>query len=169
MPILSDYSRRRKCRHFLDTIPKSDRILEVGCGAGWVGAYLRVGGWPHFVGVDLAPPADLVGDIRDWQSLGLAAESFDTVVAFEVVEHVDCWDAIFALLRPGGRLLATSPYPATDWICRALEWAGLSQRRTSPHSHLVDFRRVPRFELVDLRRVGLLAQWAVFQKPAVSA
>ena len=42
---------------------------------------------------------------------------------------------------------------------------GLSQRRTSPHSHLIDFRRVPGFELVDLRRVGLLAQWGIFRKP----
>lgn len=165
MPILSDYSRRRKCAHFLAGIPKDHHILEVGAGAGWVGAYLRAGGWSHYTGLDLYPPADVVGDIVQWRALGLAPASFDTIIAFEVVEHVDCWDALRDLLRPGGQVLATSPYPATDWICRLLELAGLSQRRTSPHSHLIDFRRVPGFDLVDLRRVGLLAQWGIFRKP----
>lgn len=165
MPILSDYSRKRKCAHFLARIPKDHHILEVGAGAGWVGDYLRTGGWSHYTGLDLFPPADVVGDILQWRDLGLAPESFDTIIAFEVVEHVDCWAALGALLRPGGQLMATSPYPGTDWICRLLEYAGLSQQRTSPHSHLIDFRTVPGFELVELRRVGLLAQWGLFRKP----
>src|SRR5438093_1241994 len=84
-----------------------------------------------------AGPADIVGDIRSWRSLGIAPESYDAVVAFELVEHVDCLDDLHAILKPGGRLLLTSPVPSRDWICRWLERMRLTQSRTSPHSFLV--------------------------------
>jgi 2-polyprenyl-3-methyl-5-hydroxy-6-metoxy-1,4-benzoquinol methylase len=165
MPLLSDYARKRKCRYFIDRIPKSARVLEVGCGGGWLKAYLRAGRWTNYVGLDLHPPADIVGDIRDWRKLGLHPESFDVIVAFEVVEHGDIFDAMYELLMPGGLLMLTSPVPSRDWICRWLEAAGLAQKRTSPHTHLVRFEDIPRFERVEVRRVGFLAQWGIFRKP----
>ncbi len=165
MPILSDWSRRRKGTFFLDRIPCGSRVLEVGCGSGWVGEYLRDRGCEGYVALDLAGPADVVGDIRDWAVLGLEAGSFDCVVAFEVVEHVDCFREMFDLLKPGGMLLLTSPVPGTDWVCRLLEWVGLAQKRGSAHDHLMNFRDIPLFEVVMIRRVGYLAQWGIFRKP----
>jgi 2-polyprenyl-3-methyl-5-hydroxy-6-metoxy-1,4-benzoquinol methylase len=165
MPWLSDWARGRKCGYFVDRIAKSSRVLEVGCGAGWLGRYMRENGWTGYVGLDVHPPADVVGDVLAWRELGLEPESFDVVIAFEVIEHVDCVDAFFDLLKPGGLLMLTSPTPRWDWACRVLEAAGLAQRRTSPHSHLVDFRGIPRFEPVALRRFGVLSQWGIFRKP----
>jgi len=165
MPILSTHARRGKLRFFFRDIPKDAHILEVGCGDGWLGAQLRAGGWRHYTGLDLCPPADIVGDIRAWRGLGLDPASFDVVVAFELVEHVDCFQEIFDLLKPGGLLLLTSPHPRWDWACRLLESLGLSQRRTSPHAYLIDFHEIPLFEIVRIRRVALLAQWGVFRKP----
>lgn len=85
MPILSSYAQKKKARYFLDGIPKDFRILEVGCGNGWAGNYLKGGGWEHYVGLDLVPPADIVGDIRNWKNLGIEEESFDVIIVFEVV------------------------------------------------------------------------------------
>ncbi len=164
MPLLSNWARRKKCAFFIDPLPKHWRVLEVGAGDGWVGNYMRRGGWDGYVGLDLRGEADVGGDVRDWQELGLAAGSFDAIVAFEVVEHVDCFEAMHALLKPGGVLMLTSPHPKTDWLCACFEWVGLAQKRSSPHTHLVDFRRIPLFEVVEIRRVGFLSQWGTFKK-----
>ena len=164
MAVLNDFARRMKIRFFLDPIPKDARILEIGSGDGWVGKYLRTNGWSHYVGIDIYPPADVVGDIRNWQALGLRAESFDIIVAFEVAEHVDCFKECHDLLKPGGRMLISTPLPRADWILRWLERIGLNQRRTSPHDHLVYLRDVAWFARKDVKTVGGLSQWAIFIK-----
>jgi 2-polyprenyl-3-methyl-5-hydroxy-6-metoxy-1,4-benzoquinol methylase len=164
MPILSRYARWKKIRYFLERIPKQDRILEIGCGSGWAAEYLRNHGWTNYTGIDLYPPADIVGDIRDWKELGMRAGAFDVILAFEVIEHVDCVKECYDLLKPGGRLLVTTPIPGADWFLKWLEAVGLNQKRTSPHEHLTDLRNVPCFEHKDVRRVGFLSQWAVLTK-----
>jgi 2-polyprenyl-3-methyl-5-hydroxy-6-metoxy-1,4-benzoquinol methylase len=161
---LSDIARRRKVRYFLEPIPRDARILEVGSGSGWVGEHLRRHGWTNYVGLDLRPPADVVGDVRDWRALGLEPASFDVVVAFEVVEHVDCWHACHELLRPGGRMLVTTPLPHRDWVLRMLEAARLNQRRTSAHDHLVYLEQAPCFRERRIEVVAGLSQWGVFAK-----
>src|SRR5690242_10252340 len=105
MPLLSDISRRRKIRHFLDPIERDAHILEIGCGFGWVGEYLKGNGWQNYAGLDIVPPADIVGDIKNWRELGLAANSFDVILAFEVIEHVHSFEECFDLLKPGGKLM----------------------------------------------------------------
>ncbi len=164
MPLLSQYARKKKIEYFLDPIPKDARILEVGSGSAWVGDYLKRNGWSHYVGLDLVPPADVVGDILQWRSLGLAPESFDVILAFEVVEHVDCFAECYQLLRPGGLLMLTSPLPRMDWAMKILEVLGLNQKRTSPHNHLINFQEVPFFEQHQIKVVSLLAQWGTFVK-----
>jgi SAM-dependent methyltransferase len=165
MPALSDYAQRKKIDYFLKPLPKDARILEVGCGSRWVGDYLRSNGWRNYVGADLVPPADIVGDIREWRSLGLQAGSFDVVIAFEVIEHVDLVQEAYDLLAPGGLLLLTSPVPHMDWAMKLLEALRLNQRRTSPHDHLVYFERIRLFEPVSLTRKGGLFQWGILRKP----
>lgn len=166
MPLLSDYARARKLRFLLERVRPGHRVLEVGAGDGWLGRGLARGGVPGCQTLDLKAPADFVGDVRDWRRLGVPEASFDWVVALEVVEHVPCFDELYALLKPGGLLFATSPAPGWDWLCAVLERLGLSQRRTSPHAHLADFREIPRFEAVLVQRFGLLSQWGLFRKPA---
>ena len=166
MPMLSDIAQRKKIEYFLNPLAKNAAILEIGCGARWVGDHLRSAGYTGYVGNDLFPPADIVGDIRKWRELGLKGESFDAIVAFEVVEHVDLFQEAFDLLKPGGQLLLTSPVPEMDWAMQLLEAVGLNQKRTSPHDHLIDFRTIPLFEAVSIRRVAGLSQWGIFRKPA---
>ena len=165
MPLLSDYARKRKIAYFINRIPKDERVLEIGCGDGWLGEYMRAHGWTNYVGMDLVPPADIVGSVLDWKHLGIEPESFDVIIAFELVEHVPCFDEAYALLKPGGRLMLTSPHPSMDWLCKLLEALGLNQPRTSPHDHLISFRDIALFEPVEIRRVGLMAQWGIFRKP----
>ena len=64
---------------------------------------------------------------------------------------------------PAWLLLVTTPLPRMDWLCRVLETLGLSQKRTSPHDHLIHFRDLPLFAPVHTRVVLPTAQWGVFR------
>ncbi|MFC6884339.1 MULTISPECIES: class I SAM-dependent methyltransferase [Actinomadura] len=169
--VLSRYARRKKLDHFFAGIDKDARVLEVGCADGWVGQYAVAGGWQRFTGIDaVAPPAApphpfVLGDVRQWPRLGLEPGSYDVVVAFDVIEHGDLFDAMAALLRPGGRLMVTTPVPHLDWACRLLECLGLAERRTSPRTHLIYLRDLPEeFRPVETSVRGGLSQWGVFER-----
>src|SRR3989338_10406997 len=163
MPLLSNYAERKKIRYFIDTIPKEKSILEIGCGSGTLMQYMKSNGWKNYSGVDLAPPADIVGDIKNWEQIGIQKESFDIIIAFEVIEHVDCIRECFDILKPGGQLLVTTPVPHMDWLCKLLEKIGFNQKRTSPH-HCVYFKNIPLFVPKKIKVIGGMAQWGVFEK-----
>ena len=168
MPLLSEKARKVKCAYFLDRIPRSASILEIGSGAGWVGEYLRNGGWTNYAGMDILSPADIVGDIKQWPAAGLRASTFDVIIAFEVIEHVDLVRETFDLLKPGGLLMLTSPVPHMDWLMKILEALGLNQKRTSPHSNLVYFPSLPLYEVVEYRKLAGLSQWGILRRPATA-
>ena len=165
MPALSTFMRKKKIEYFIHGIPKDAKILEVGCGSGWLRSYLKDHGWNNYTGLDIAPPADIVGNIIEWESLGIVPDSFDVVVAFEMIEHVNCLQHFYAILKPGGLLMITLPLPHTDWICMILEAVGLTQKRTSPHTQLRYCKHILPFETVNYRIIGGIVQWGIFRKP----
>jgi len=164
MPLLSDYAQKKKINYFLESIPKDAKVLEIGSGSGWVGGYLKSNGWTNYQGLDLVPPADIVGDITKWESLGMVGNSYDVIVAFEVVEHVDIYGACEALLKTGGKLLVTTPLPHTDWIMQILEFFQLNQKRTSAHCNLHYLRTASRLSLTSKKNIAGLSQWGIFTK-----
>lgn len=163
---LSGVARRGKVKHFLPMLPKSARILDIGCADNWFSRAAAAEGWHGVVGVDLCPGADIVGDIFKWRDLGLEPHSFDAIVAFEVVEHGDFSQPFHDLLKPDGLLMLTTPVPRLDPLLRVMESLRLLQQRTSPHTHLVDLRQFPRFAVVERRIKAAMSQWAVL-RPAV--
>jgi 2-polyprenyl-3-methyl-5-hydroxy-6-metoxy-1,4-benzoquinol methylase len=164
MPALSDYAQRKKIEYFLQPIPKDAKILEIGSGSGWVGSYLKDNGWTNYHGMDIVPPADVVGDITDWKNLDIEASSFDVIVAFEVVEHVDIYPACEALLKKDGKLLVTTPLPHTDWIMQLLELVKLNQTRTSEHCNLHYLKPVNGLIIHSKKNIAGLSQWGIFAK-----
>jgi len=158
------WAQKKRLSFFYKELEECGNILEIGAGSGWVKRALSDFKNVNYTGIDLFPPADIVGDINNWCQLGLKPSSFDTIVAFEVVEHVDCFDACYQLLRPGGKMLITTPVPEMDWLLKITESLGLNQKRTSPHDHLVDLQNVPFFNQKKIKIVLGLGQWAVFTK-----
>jgi SAM-dependent methyltransferase len=81
--------------------------LEIGGGAGIFKEFA-----PHVVSTDvlLAPWLDAVADA---QALPFAAETFDNIVMFDVLHHVEFPRHFLAeavrILRPGGRLVMVEP------------------------------------------------------------
>jgi 2-polyprenyl-3-methyl-5-hydroxy-6-metoxy-1,4-benzoquinol methylase len=163
-PFLSAIARRKKVQHFFKDVPKTSKILEIGCGDKWLGHYLAKAGWTNYTGLDIVPPADIIGDIRDWRNLNIPQESFDVIAAFEVIEHVECFKDLYQLLKTNGYLFLTSPRPELDWFCKILENIRLTQKRSSPHAFLINFRNIPYFYPIKITYMGLVSQWGIFRK-----
>ncbi|HAO92529.1 MAG: hypothetical protein A2X93_08015 [Deltaproteobacteria bacterium GWC2_56_8] len=161
MGLLSNIVREKRIQFCLPYINKGDRVLEIGCGNMYVTKKLREKG-VDVVGLDVTPPADVVGDINRYAELGFKQGQFDVILAFEVIEHVDLIKPVKKLLKPGGLFIATTPVPSMDWVLRIMEFFGLNQKRTSPHSHLVRLEELP-FETVRLKKVLGLMQWGVLR------
>jgi 2-polyprenyl-3-methyl-5-hydroxy-6-metoxy-1,4-benzoquinol methylase len=169
-PLLSEISRSRKLGLLLRHLAPGSRVLEVGCGDGWLTRRLRARGH-RVTTVDLVADADLRGDILQWRQLGLAEGSFDAVVALEVIEHVDCIGALTDLCAPGGIVFLSSPHPRWDWVMQVLEGVHLTQPRTSPHCNLTDFRALAgsRLRPVVLKRPLGIHQVGVFRRLPAAA
>ena len=164
MPYLSERAQQMKMDFFFRDIPKTVRILEIGSGEGWLKKGLMERGFQSYTNIDLSPPADIVGDIREWKKIGLQPNSFDIIVAFEVVEHVNIFNECYDLLTNDGQLFLTTPYPHADWFLKVLEIVGLTQKRTSPHSNLVYLKTIKRFEdRMVFNKFGL-SQWCIMTK-----
>ncbi len=48
-------------------------------------------GFLNYTGIDLIDNPFIVGDIINYKKLNLKEKTFDLIIAFEVVEHVDCF------------------------------------------------------------------------------
>jgi SAM-dependent methyltransferase len=108
-------------------LSSADRVLDVGCGAGANLRLLSDMGLPSVAGLDLNASSIRfcrekgLGEIEqgDLQHLPFAGESFDLVLATDVLEHVDdderAVEEIRRVLRPGGTALITVPAFPSMW------------------------------------------------------
>lgn len=116
----------------------ADRVLDVGCGSGVVAAEIAASGVRSCLGLDgnseaigfarrqFARP-NLSFQQRLVDELDLPDGSFDAVCCFELIEHiypdqgVALLRSLARLVRPGGRLLLTTPNYRSAWPL--IEWA----------------------------------------------
>ena len=121
---------------------QTNRLLDIGCGAGNLMLAARKNGW-NAHGLDVSPNA--VNHVRslgfevfqgELQQAHLPSEHFDVITAAEILEHLSEPRALVKevarLLRPGGLFWTTTPH-ARGLSARVL---GLKWRCVWPPEHL---------------------------------
>lgn len=108
----------------LRNLPPEGSILDVGCGNGTMLEEIHKRGSWKLAGVDSSRSAISIARARGFDvhladaTKGLLElfppHSFDLVLAIEVIEHVysprDLLRQVRGVLKPGGRILLTTPY-----------------------------------------------------------
>ncbi len=105
----------------------ASRILDVGCAGGATIHRLQRDGYAHVIGIDLSPEAIARcrrGGLQNVHEMDAGHpdfpdQSFDLILASDVLEHVDderaAVRAWFRLLRPQGLLIAMVPAFMALW------------------------------------------------------
>jgi 2-polyprenyl-3-methyl-5-hydroxy-6-metoxy-1,4-benzoquinol methylase len=110
---------------YINLLPDNQnlRILEIGCGNGATGALaLQLNKCVEYVGIEMfesegAKAKNLLSEVHignvETMALPYPSDYFDVLIASEVLEHlVDPYETVrrlCALVKPGGRILASSP------------------------------------------------------------
>ncbi len=118
-----DLTRHRAAYELAGRLATRARVLDLGSGSGHGTAFLQRAG-ARAIGVDrvAADAASRVGGTRfvrgDVARTPFRSGSFDLVVSFQVIEHLedpgDYLDGIARLLRQGGTALLTTPNRLTS-------------------------------------------------------
>jgi SAM-dependent methyltransferase len=99
----------------------SPRVLDIGCGTGFNLEHLRAKGYSRAIGLDLATDALIFCRSRNLANLACGDgtrppfrhESFDVIIALDVIEHLDddrqALREFSRLLRPNGSLIVFAP------------------------------------------------------------
>lgn len=119
------HDERRVREYVISKIPKSaDSILDVGCGNGWIAKkFLPKGKTVVSLDISVTNPSIIKKLYSDPKHFAIAADSFhlpfnnnsfDCVVASEIIEHVFDPSAflkeLFRVVKNGGSLIITTPY-----------------------------------------------------------
>ncbi len=135
-------------RHF----DRSTRMLDVGCGSAWLADH-----FDDYTGIDGSREAVAAAAGRDRrvilgslaEPLPFASADFEGVVLKDVLEHVpdpvDVVREVLRVLRPGGRVFASSP-DAQRWV-----WDDYTHRRPFTRK---SFRLLFSDQGFDVRHVG---------------
>jgi SAM-dependent methyltransferase len=109
--------------HFAVRLARGKRVLDAGCGAGYGSAELA-GVAESVTAIDIAADAveyarahytlpNLVFEQGSCTLLPYADSTFDLVVAFEVIEHLEDWreflQQVRRVLTPAGQLIVSTP------------------------------------------------------------
>jgi SAM-dependent methyltransferase len=168
-------------------------ILEIGCGFGRLCHALSERGYAHVTGTDISKVAIEHGqrkfpglDLRlgDALKLDFADGSFNTVLSFDVIEHLPGVERhlaeVYRVLRPGGSYLFQTPNLFSNAIYCTITYRGFGWRKYHPSLQTVwslrqrlrnagftkiEFYRMPaspdkvQLILPELRRIMKLIPW----------
>jgi 2-polyprenyl-3-methyl-5-hydroxy-6-metoxy-1,4-benzoquinol methylase len=172
-PFITRYVADRRLNEILSILKLFNKneikILDVGCGDGYITKRIRKRGY-HIVGIDKLDPSDCKwmeekpDFVMDATNMDFKDNHFDVVIALEVVEHSDCVTEIKRVLKPDGIFICSTPSPGTDWLRSILIFMGLLENQDfEGHDHIIDIRKIPMHLIV--RKIMFLrsSQFGVFK------
>jgi 2-polyprenyl-3-methyl-5-hydroxy-6-metoxy-1,4-benzoquinol methylase len=169
------HEERRVHEAIMSYIPASAHtILDAGCGTAWVAQeYVKRGKFVCSMDISTNnpmqalkrfPAKDHVGLVADAFHLPVKDGSFDVIIASEIIEHtVDpkgLVHSLFAALKPGGRLIVTTPYKEKLRYTLCIH----CDKATPYHSHLHSFDEK---KLLSYAPTGATTEWRTFGNKAL--
>ena len=141
---------------------RGKRVLDLGCGSGYICQQAMKSGAVAAVGIDLIDPgasseeswkfckADL--DSSNWEED--FSDAFDLILAFDIIEHLDSpyrfLQSCYRILSKSGRLVVTTPN-SLSWerFYKPDNWSGVQdpQHKTLFTKYTLDFM---------VRKIGLV-------------
>lgn len=141
------------------------RILEIGCGSGWLSE--RLAEYGEVTGLDMADEVIERAKLRaphitwlagDFGEMDFSHRSFDVVVHQDTLSHVADQPAFVAriasLLKPGGRMLVGTQ---NAFVYSRISWVQPTKPGHLRHwVNAAELRRlvVPHFDVLELRTIG---------------
>lgn len=176
-PPVVAHSERRLAEWIASKIPKGARsVLDVGCGRAWVAATLCPKG-VSVCSMDIAPAnvekalklypfPNHSGVVADAFNPPFEDESFDCVIASEVIEHVPNPEgfvaSLFRVVKKGGALIVSTPYKEKIRYELCVHCHQLTP--VNAHLHSFDERRLTSlYRASDLEKV----EWWTFNNKAL--
>lgn len=145
----TEHSERRVREYILAQMPvKTGTILDIGCGKAWV-AQNCCSMAKHVVSMDISLTnvekarkkytfENHSGVVADSLKLPFKENSFDYIIASEIIEHVVYPDVfvqgLLKILKPGGKLLVTTPYKEKLQYSLCIHCNNLTPRHAHIHS-----------------------------------
>lgn len=145
----TEHSERRVREFILAHLPKKQgRILDVGCGKAWV-AQNCCHTASEVVSLDITPVnvkkalekypfKNHRGVVADSLDLPFTENSFDIVIASEIIEHIvfpeRFIENLIHILKPGGVLIVTTPYKEKLQFILCIHCNRLTPRHAHIHS-----------------------------------
>ena len=124
-PSTTKQERKRSRQAIINSVPKNTvSILDIGCGSSWLAEHFLPKG-KQIVSSDISitnpekalakfPHQNHAGIVCDAFNLPFKNNSFDCIVASEVMEHVYnpalFVDSLLKKIKPGGTLILVTPY-----------------------------------------------------------
>lgn len=144
------HDERRVKEYIISKVPKDvSSILDVGCGSGWVAEhYIKKLIKVHSLDISITNPSKAMQHYPGQKHFGVVADSFrlpfvdnsfDCVIASEIIEHVvnpvEFIKEVFRVVKKGGRLIITTPYKEKliYYLCVHCN------KKTPVHAHLHSF------------------------------
>ena len=115
MRFITRYCDKKRIEKTLPHITKDIKILDLGCGDGWLTRYLGSEGY-DCVGVDIHLEDNESFYRGSAEKIPFSDKYFDCVIMIEVIEHItpSCYKEINRILKDNGKIILSTILPESD-------------------------------------------------------